>query len=488
MAQVATATAMTFACGRESSDANARAIREVPVARAVPRGAAAKKVVILGAGLAGLSAAYELSLAGHDVTILEARARPGGRVETVRSVFAEGLYDEFGAARISPAHRYTHAYIQHFGLQLVPFEPATKASKVHIMRDRRILIPAGHQPQAGEYPMKISADEAGFTDRDVAKRLFSEVKLNVRPSVAELANSIYAELDGITVEEHARRVGLSEDLIGMVLHGFYDKHGAFSALDMRMGSELHRGPMSKITGGNSLLAESFAKALAGKILYGTAVESIDNQADGVIVHAQTLAGKVSFRSDYVINALPLAILRDLEITPALPEKRRAAMSEIYVESVVRTVFQMRSRFWEKDGLSGWARSDWPSELWHQSHDQPAPSRGLLQLYAKRASAREVQALPADQRLTRVLRHVEELLPGSTEHVEASAVKVWKEDPWAKGAYCHPEPGQKVAFLPMFAQRLGRMHFAGEHTSFSCNGFMDGALESGIRSANEVASV
>src|SRR5829696_7048429 len=101
------------------------------------RRGAPKRVIIVGAGLAGLAAAYELTQAGHEVTVLEARMRPGGRVHTLRDPFAEGLYAEAGAARIPDHHDFTLKYIELFGLILDPFEPPDSTS-VYYVRGRRI--------------------------------------------------------------------------------------------------------------------------------------------------------------------------------------------------------------------------------------------------------------------------------------------------------------------------------------------------------------
>src|SRR5262245_11063099 len=99
----------------------------------------AKRIIVIGAGLAGLSAAYELVQAGHDVTVLEARRRPGGRVFTLRDPFAEGLYAEAGANRIPNHHHFTLNYVKLFGLALVPFEPATLRS-VYNVRVKKIEV------------------------------------------------------------------------------------------------------------------------------------------------------------------------------------------------------------------------------------------------------------------------------------------------------------------------------------------------------------
>ena len=100
------------------------------------RTSAPKKVLVLGAGLAGLSAAYELTRAGHDVTVLEAQNRPGGRVLTFREPLADGLYAEAGAARIPVEQRWTMDYIEHFGLTVEPFYPST-GHFVELVQGRR---------------------------------------------------------------------------------------------------------------------------------------------------------------------------------------------------------------------------------------------------------------------------------------------------------------------------------------------------------------
>lgn len=98
----------------------------------IQRSDGSKKVVIIGAGLAGLSAAYELSQAGHDVTVLEARTRPGGRVYTMRGQFADGLYAEAGATNVFDVHHWTIKYAGLFGVSLDPVTPPAGASIFHV--------------------------------------------------------------------------------------------------------------------------------------------------------------------------------------------------------------------------------------------------------------------------------------------------------------------------------------------------------------------
>ena len=94
------------------------------IAPAAVQSLTAKHIIVVGAGLAGLCAAYELNASGHDVTLLEAQTRPGGRVQTLRDPFDDGLFAEAGASRIPTSHDLTLGYARNFGLTLIPFEPA----------------------------------------------------------------------------------------------------------------------------------------------------------------------------------------------------------------------------------------------------------------------------------------------------------------------------------------------------------------------------
>src|SRR5205814_7472887 len=122
------------------------------------RHGAAKRVVILGAGLAGLAAAEELSNAGHVITVLEARMRPGGRVYTLRKPFTDGLYAEAGAGRIPSTHALTLKYIKRFNLQLDPFWPES-GSNVFLWRGKRQVVPYGKDASLDGLALNFTPDE-----------------------------------------------------------------------------------------------------------------------------------------------------------------------------------------------------------------------------------------------------------------------------------------------------------------------------------------
>jgi monoamine oxidase len=127
---------------------------------------APKRVIVVGAGLAGLCTAYELGALGHDVTVLEAPTRPGGRVQTLRDPFDDGLFAEAGASRIPSSHHLTLGYARMFGLMLVPFAPASVPSIQYAYAQRLRILPDA----PFEWPSGIPADQKRLTPAEVRRR------------------------------------------------------------------------------------------------------------------------------------------------------------------------------------------------------------------------------------------------------------------------------------------------------------------------------
>jgi monoamine oxidase len=118
----------------------------------------AKRVAILGAGLAGLAAGWDLKSAGHEVTILEAQLRPGGRVHTIREGLSDDLYAEAGAGRIPNTHHITRNWVAHFGLELEPFFPK-ELSDVALLKGKRVKMPVGKPVNMSQVPLDLTPDE-----------------------------------------------------------------------------------------------------------------------------------------------------------------------------------------------------------------------------------------------------------------------------------------------------------------------------------------
>ena len=446
-----------------------------------------KKIVVVGAGLAGLAAAYELSGAGHDVTVLEARARTGGRVQTLRDQFSDGLYAEAGAMNVYDTHDWTLKYIKLFGLALDASAPSTLASVVY-MRGRRIVAKQG---QAIDYPLDLTAEEKRLGRRGMwEKYVLSVVKDVGDYDAPSWPGAALLKYDRMTFTEFLRSQGASADaatLLGLgAIGAFGDGASTVSALVM-LREIAHRSRIKQnyyIRGGTDLLPRAFAAKLSERIRYGAAVVGIEQDSNGVRVAYLHAGARESLSADRVVCAVPFSILRRMKVSPDFTPEKRRAVEEMPYTSVARAYLQTSSKFWLEEGLTGSATTDLSNMLVFDGAPGQSPRRGVIEAYFAGPQARRLTAMREGERLLSTLALVEKVHPRVRREFEVGATKCWDEDESARGAYAWYKPGQMASLLPHVARPEGRIHFAGEHAS-SLFGWMQGALESGNRAAREV---
>ena len=441
-----------------------------------PRG----RVIVLGAGLAGLAAAHELDAAGFDVTILEARARPGGRVYTMREPFSDGLYAEAGAARIQDSHAFTLRFVKHFGLTLDPFFPASGA-RVTYVAGKRFVGPFA----IGDLPLPFSDEERKLgMPGSLNKYLFSHLATLGDVSSAAWPTHDLSRFE-ISIDEFCRRQGASPGFIRMIALG-HDLTG-MSALQFLRDAALGSATKMwfKIRGGNDLLPKAFANALSQRIRYGAPVVRVEQDEAAVRVVYLRQNDQVTIAADYIVCAIPAGVLRRLEVAPSFSSSKQAAITQVGSLAMARVFLQSRQRFWLARGETGWASSDDPIDVWDYTRDQPG-IRGILGAYLSGRMALQVSALDRGARGPFVLERMERIHPGIREHAEVTASHSWISDPWALGAGVSFDAGQLSAHYHELRRREGRIHFAGEHTS-PWSGWMNGGIESGLRAAAEIAA-
>ncbi|MDQ1453215.1 MAG: monoamine oxidase [Acidobacteriaceae bacterium] len=244
--------------------------------------------------------------------------------------------------------------------------------------------------------------------------------------------------------------------------------------------------LTKIKGGNDLLPAAIASRLAGRIIYDARVVRIEQDATGVRAIVTQNGLQQSLRADAMICTIPFSILRSIEIHPHFTSLKHQAMEQLRYAPVVKVAFQTKSRYWQKQGLSGFAEMDHSAEIWNPSWDRPG-ERGILQFYQEGERALRLDRMGEDERLNFAASFVGRVFPGLQADPERSISYSWQHNEWARGAYSELRPGQMFAFSPALVSREGRIHFAGEHTSAE-PGWMQGALASGFRAAKEVNEI
>lgn len=448
--------------------------------------AAPKKVLVLGAGLAGLVAAHELVQAGHDVTILEAQLHPGGRVFTFRAPFSDGLYAEAGAGRIPDNHEVTLRYVRQFNLPLAPFYP-DKLSRVLAVGGKRIRTGVGGAVDLAQVPFDLTAEERRLGIGGLIEKYFGAALQELGDLAApEWPSGAAKVYDSVTMPEFLRQRGVSAGAIELLEWPFAtadDDRTSLLWLLRELVYEAGETKRFKIAGGNDLLPRAFAAALKERIRYGCPVMRIEQDARKASAVAVVNGSYRTFEADRLICTIPFPALRKVEVHPAWSPHKRRAIVELGYDPITRVILQSRTRFWEKDGFNGFGMGDLPHEIWHPTWDQPGP-RGLLVSFMCSGIGERAGAMDPEERVQLAVRELEKAHPGLSENFEGGVAKVWHADPWVGGGICLPYPGQMTSICIGIERPEGRVHFAGEHTS-RYPGWMQGALLSGLRAAREV---
>lgn len=445
-----------------------------------------KRVIVVGAGLSGLVAAHELVKLGHEVTLLEAQNRAGGRVLTVREPWSDGLYSEAGAARIPDNHALTLHYVNEFGLQLAPFFPS--GSRVYCVGEKRIRTREDGEFDLREVPLALRDDERVDGLWPLLERYIKPALEEIGdPWTLDLGSATARKFDALPFNAYLRECGASEAAIDLLEWPWAtardDRISCLWTL-REIAFESQETRRSKIIGGNDQLPRAFADRLRGRIHYGAPVVRIEQDDREVRAIAALRAGAHrTFVADRLICTVPFPKLRGIEIAPALSAAKRKAIYELAYDTVVRTALQCRTRYWQRDRFNGFGQSDAPQQVWHFSHDQPGP-RGILVSFFAGPAAERVSAMEAEARDRYIIDEMERVHPGLKANLEAMVVKVWHQDPWTQGALGIPGPGQMTSLMLGAEKPEGRIHFAGEHLS-RFQAWMQGALESGLRAMREV---
>jgi monoamine oxidase len=434
-----------------------------------------QSVIVAGAGLAGLTAAMELHRQGAAVTVLEARNRIGGRVFTIREGFVQQQYAEAGADFIDEEQEEICRLVRSLGLKLIPilrsgfsFVLSSKGKVLPPVRGDKIWGRLTHQLMPLIHAYRLSEQR---WDGAMANRLGS-----------------------LSVEDWMRHtsidVELREMLVGM--RGFFLADPAqlslLSLIDQMASGTPGKGGMYRIAGGNDRLPSTLGTILRDRLHLRHEVLAVSQSKSKIRVRVREGRGsESSLQADYVVLAMPATRLRTLEFHPALPPEQAAAIATLKYGPVTKTLLQFDRRFWKRRNRPLAYGTNLPTGAVWDGNEQQAGRPGILCLMAggtASATTQEVLATAGAVGLTRAL----DWLGKTKKTLLASHSVSWEEDPWVLGGYAVFGPDYDPAFRSWLARPHGRILFAGEHTSLRWQGYMNGAVESGLRAAAEVQTL
>jgi monoamine oxidase len=438
-----------------------------------------KRVIVAGAGLAGLSCAWELSKRGHDVTVLEASNCTGGHVRTIREGFPDDLYADCGAEHFTyPGYELCYQYAKEFGLTLLPYPH----------RDNQMVLIDGRMISE-EDAARVRLSRTQYSPKE---RRF--LQSHPGASLTQLYLDRYGEK--ITDEYQPFGVGL-DSLDHLSLNELLKRDGASAAAVDEIGSDssalhviwkrrivqMRRVPEEpkiffRVKGGNQNLPDAIAQRLGQRIRKNAPVTAIRRGNAGVAVTIRAAGNLEQIEGDFLVCAMNAAMLSRIAVSPPWPYAKQFAISHMPYTVESRPIFQSRTKFWRRDGLSGNLQFNSPilGPLWPTA-DEVKTERGIL-------IGTSNPGVTTDQVVTLFRRYY----PGASADIDKVLIVDWSREPWAMACEARDyQPGQLHKFWPAAIEPVGRVYFSGAYCDNQSWG-MEAATRSALRAARAIHEV
>ena len=455
--------------------------------------AASARVVVIGAGLAGLTCAYRLRRSGIIATVYEANTRLGGRCWTNRDDFAHGHNTEHGGELIDQGHTTIRQLAQELGLALdnllaaepngstiFPYFDGAAYSYRDVVRDlkriwqplHRDLIEAGYPTLYNSY----TARGAQLDQMSVNDWINQTVPGGLHSPLGQLLQVAY------TIE-YGAECDVQSALNLVYLLG-YNSPGQFTLFG-------HSNEKYHVRGGNDQIVSRLASLLGSQIITARSLVAVRRNPDGTY----TLTFQVNDQfddvtADHVVLALPFSMLKNsVDLTQAgFSELKMIAIQELAMGSNSKLNLQFNARRWAPLGCNGETYSDRGYQAtWDVTRAQPGTA-GILVNYTGGQAADLFATGTPEEHAAEFLTQIEPVLPGlSSQWNNLATVDWWAGNPYSLGSYSYWRVGQYTRFAGVEREPQEGVHFCGEHTSIDAQGYLEGAVETGQRAANEIIS-
>jgi len=458
-----------------------------PLPRALA--ATAPRIVVVGAGLAGLSCAYQLKQAGVRADVYEASDRIGGRCWTRRGDFTQGQIAEHGGELIDQGHTEIRQLAQTLGLNLDNLLSAQ---------------PSGTEDFYYFDGKPYSFKQATADLKGIWQQIHKDVSAASYPTQYNNYTQRGWELDHMSITDYINAYvpgGISSNL-GQLLDIAYNiEYGGESSVQSSLnllyllaysgqGQLRIFGPSNEkyhVRGGNDQITTRLADILGSQIHRNKAMSSIRRNSDGT--YRLGFGDGSTVTADRVVLALPFSILRTLDYARAgFSSLKRTAIEQLGMGTNSKLHLQFSDRYWYTLGNNGNTIADTGYQnTWEVTRAQPGTAGILVDYTGGNVGASFAPENGTEtQRAQQFLTQIEPVLPGISPHWNGRAtIDYWTRYPWTLGSYSYWKVGQYTQFSGIEGVQEGAAHFCGEHTSVDFQGYLNGAVETGYRAAAEV---
>ncbi len=456
----------------------------VPLA---PQRPGAADVVVIGAGIAGLTAAHRLVQAGVKVRLFEAQNRIGGRILSLRNHFADGQVAELGGELIDSGHRHLRSLAAELGLALDDFEQDQPELA------RAVWFFEGHRRSEQEV-IEAFLPIAAAIERDLATLGEGDITYHTPQNAAALdreslsdwfdRHSISGWIRSLLAVAYTTEMGLEpEQQSALNLLTFIsaepDPFRVFGESDERF----------HVRGGNDLVIQELGRRLGSVIETGAVLESLRQSAAGAYRLSLRRDGASSeVTASHVILTLPVTTLRQVDLTLDLPVIKRRAIAELAYGTNAKLMIGFARRIWRESTASdGSSFSDLPYQTSWETSRMQAGAAGILTNFVGGQHGIDIGQGSAADQAERAVADLERLYPGiAAQRIGMREARFhWPSHPWTQGSYLCLRPGDWTGLGGAIAEPVGRLRFAGEHCSTLAQGFMEGGCETGENAAAEL---
>lgn len=446
------------------------------------------KIIIVGAGMAGLSAAYYLQQHGFSPVIYEASGRSGGRIFTANDIFFKGSFTELGAEFIDTGHKHLWNYIREFELETLDIFSESESK----------LIPLAFYFNGRHYTekelieaflplvQKITADQ---------KKLSSRIFYNRHTPFDK-------EMDALSLEAYLEKIQAADVIKKVIEVAFITEYGDdignqsalnfLTVIGTDTSSFKYYGESDeryKVKGGNQRIPETLARKLENEILYNHTLIAINENSSqkNITLQFSTGAGQTkTVEAHRVLLTVPFTILRDIEWNFSLPENKKYCIQQVGYGKNVKLFAGFHDRPWRKNGYAGAVFTDEEIQSgWDNTQLQENKKSGFTIFTGGKTS----DMLGADEPIIHIQKYLpvlNKIHPGTADTFNGIAKRMhWPTHPFSKASYLNLKPGQYTAMSGLIGEPAGNLYFAGEHCSYDYQGFMNGAAETGLAAAKKI---
>lgn len=432
----------------------------------------APKVVVVGAGISGLNAAYKLKKAGIKAEVYEASKRAGGRILTVKNMIFEGSVTEFGAEFIDSGHKEMHSLVKEFGFDLVDVHKTGERDyKDTYFFNNKIYSEEDLINQIMPYTSKLKKDFKYYSDDNL---------------------EVLKKFDNMSVADYLKQVGISGWIYEIIDSAYCTDFGAdieeqsainfidFAKIDQNNHFILfgESDERFKVKGGNQKITDELYRRIKEQVKFEHSLESITSNGSSYKLSFQRPNGLVSeIKADFIILALPISILKEITFKVDLSPIKKKAIKEIPMGQNSKYFAAFNKKVWREKKLNGNLYTDESFQCaWEHTRLQNSEKAGYT-FFLGGSNSNKLKH--TKEQTEKFVSQLDKVYKGAKEnYIGKINYTNWNENPLFKGSFSAFLKGQNVGLAQDLSKPEGNIFFAGEQASAEDNGYMNGGAETG----------